>query len=36
MIAKLAINAKAVPNFVFQYGLLRYKGRIWIGQDPSL
>ncbi|RLM68934.1 putative gag-pol polyprotein [Panicum miliaceum] len=36
MVAKLAINAEAIPFYTFRNGLLRFKGRIWIGNDPAL
>jgi hypothetical protein len=32
-IAKLAVDRGAMPNFVLSNGLLRYKIRIWVGQD---
>jgi hypothetical protein len=33
MITKLAVHQSAVPNFALSEGLLRYKNRIWIGND---
>jgi hypothetical protein len=36
MIAKLSITSDAVPNFTFRDGLLRYKSRIWVGNDQAL
>jgi len=36
MIAKLALDPSSVPGFTWRDGLLRYKNRIWIGQDESL
>lgn len=36
MVAKLSIDNTAVPNFTLSSGLLRYKNRIWIGNNPSL
>lgn len=36
MVAKISIDASAVPNFTLQDGVLRYKGRIWVGQNPTL
>jgi hypothetical protein len=33
MITKLSIASDAVPNFTFRDGLLRYKSRIWVGND---
>jgi hypothetical protein len=36
MIAKLAIDAEAIPNFTWTNGLLRYKGMIWIGSNQVL
>jgi hypothetical protein len=36
IIAKLTIDAQAVPNFTLQQGVLQLHGRIWIGSNPSL
>jgi hypothetical protein len=36
LISKLSINSAAVPNFTLSDGLLRYKGRIWIGCNSTL
>jgi hypothetical protein len=36
MIAKLAIDSTAVPNFSLNNGILRYNGRIWIGKASNL
>jgi transposase InsO family protein len=36
IIAKLAIDAKAVPSYSWHNGILRYKNRIWVGQSPAL
>ena len=36
MIAKLALDPVAVPNFTLQSGVLRYRSRIWVGHDVSL
>ncbi|WVZ95213.1 hypothetical protein U9M48_041007, partial [Paspalum notatum var. saurae] len=36
LIAKLLLDPTAVPSFSLSAGLLRYKGRIWIGNNPSL
>jgi hypothetical protein len=36
MMAKLAIDPTVVPHFTLSAGLLRYKGRIWIGANPIL
>jgi transposase InsO family protein len=36
MIAKLAIDPSAVPNFSLNNGILRYNGRIWIGKNSNL
>jgi hypothetical protein len=36
MIAKLAIDSTAVPNFSLNNGILRYNGRIWIGKTSNL
>jgi hypothetical protein len=35
-IQKLAVDATAEPHYTFFDGLLRFKGRIWIGADPEL
>ena len=36
LLTKLSIQADAVPNFSLHNGLLRYKGRLWIGDNPIL
>lgn len=36
LIAMLVIDEHVVLHFSFQDGLLRYKSRIWIGQDSAL
>jgi hypothetical protein len=36
LMAKLALDPSAVPNFTLTNGLLRYKGRIWLGNDKVL
>jgi hypothetical protein len=36
MITKLAVDPTAVPNFSLCDELLRYKGRLWVGQAPAL
>jgi hypothetical protein len=36
IIAKLEIDASAIPNFALNQGLLRYKSRFWIGADAAL
>lgn len=36
MISKLAVDSGAVPHFTLQSGILRYKGRIWIGSNVTL
>jgi hypothetical protein len=36
LIAKLCIDPNAVPQFTYSNGLLRYKGRVWIGANPEL
>jgi hypothetical protein len=36
LIQRLALDAAAVPKFTFSSGLLRHKGRIWIGLDIDL
>ena len=33
---KLAVSATSKPNFSLHQGLLRYKGRIWVGPDVIL
>lgn len=32
----LVVNDSDVPNFTFKDGLLRYKGRIWVGDVADL
>lgn len=36
MITKLALASDAIPNFSLRDGVLRFKNRIWIGQDSAL
>jgi hypothetical protein len=36
LISKLSLKADDVPHFTLKGGLLRYKSRIWIGQDSAL
>jgi hypothetical protein len=34
--AKLALDPASVPNFVLIDGILRYKGKFWVGSNASL
>jgi hypothetical protein len=36
LITKLSLKGDSAPNYTYKDGLLRYKSRIWIGQDPAL
>jgi hypothetical protein len=36
LITKLALSSVSIPNFSLQQGLVRYKNRVWVGQDKSL
>jgi hypothetical protein len=36
LIEKLVVDQLVVPNCTLQNGLLRYKNRIWVGQDEAL
>jgi hypothetical protein len=36
LISKLVVDSGAVPDFTLVSGFLRYKGRIWIGNNPDL
>jgi hypothetical protein len=36
LIAKLILKADVVPNFTFQWGPLKYKGRFWIANNLAL
>jgi hypothetical protein len=36
IIAKLALDSDAVPHFSWNGGILRYKTRIWVGNDKNL
>lgn len=36
LLAELAVSPSARPHFSLQQGIIRYKGRIWIGDNPSL
>ena len=33
---KLAVDPNAVPHYTMRDGLLRYKQRVWVGQDLDL
>jgi hypothetical protein len=35
-IAKITMDALAVPHFSWSQGLLRYKDRVWVGSSPEL
>lgn len=35
IVAKHSINAKSVPNFTLSQGILRYKNRIWVGDNAA-
>ena len=36
LLAKLTINPTSDPSFKLHQGLLRYKGRIWVGNDSPV
>lgn len=36
MLTKLAVDPDVVPHFSLKDGLLRYKGRLWVGNAPAL
>ncbi|CAN6166061.1 unnamed protein product [Urochloa humidicola] len=36
ILAKLSLDSTAVPNFTLSQGVLRYKGRIWLGNNLVL
>lgn len=36
LLTKLSVDPVAVSHFSFKDGLLRYKGRLWVGNDPAL
>jgi hypothetical protein len=36
VIAKVTMDESVVPHFKWQQGVLRYKGRIWVGDLPDL
>jgi hypothetical protein len=36
MITKLVVDKNYVPDFSFQDGLLRFKGKIWLGNNSSM
>jgi hypothetical protein len=36
LISKLSLKANSIPNYTYKDGLLRYKSRIWIGQQTEL
>lgn len=33
IVSKLVVRADSVPHFTFRSGLLRYKKRIWVGNN---
>jgi hypothetical protein len=35
LIAKLVVDSTSVQHFAWNNGLLRYKGRIWVGMDTQ-
>lgn len=36
LLSKLAVDQDAVPHFTLQEGLLKFKGRIWVGNNHTL
>jgi hypothetical protein len=36
LMAKLLLDSSSVPDFSLHKGLLRYKGKIWVGNDQTL
>ena len=34
LLSKLAVSLGSEPHFALNQGLLRYKGRLWVGSDP--
>ena len=36
LLAKLATSPDAVPSFTIDKGLLKFKHRIWVGNNPAL
>lgn len=36
LLSKLVVDSAAEPSYTLQQGLLRYKGRIWVGSDKAL
>lgn len=36
VITKLLLNPQSVPSFSLHNGILRYKGRVWVGSDQAL
>ena len=36
LLAKLSDTSVSTPNYTLQDGLIRYKGRIWVGNDAAL
>jgi transposase InsO family protein len=36
LLTKLTVDATSVPNFSLQDGLLRFKGRVWIGNNATV
>jgi len=36
LLAKLTTSPNAVPNFTIDKGLLKFKHRIWVGNNPAL
>ena len=36
ILSKLALDPAAVPQYSLHSGILRYRNKIWIGNDPTL
>lgn len=36
VLAELSIGDSQEPNFVLKEGILRYKGRIWVGSNVTV
>jgi hypothetical protein len=36
LFTKLALATNYVPHFTLLNGIMRYKSKVWIGQDPTL
>jgi hypothetical protein len=36
VLTKLVVDGASYPPYILHHGLLRYNGRLWIGDDPDM